>query len=218
MTTPTDEQLATLAANGDIAARNAFIERHMGLIRFHCAKCCNGDIEGYLSDAVVYVCHQLAVYKGTCSAKTAAFNFLPQWLYRTRRYESRTITGPRTSGGKTKTPGRYANEVEQTRYTFSLSGTVHNSFRSELYASLVPDREPYREGPFPDRRRWLSEVLGMLNDKSRRVVMGRMEGRTLEEIGQELGVTREWVRKIQIEAMDIIKAMAEESFPERKSA
>lgn len=58
----------------------------------------------------------------------------------------------------------------------------------------------------------------MLGDNQRKVILGRMAGRTLAQIGLELGLTRERIRLIQIEAMGIIKSMAEATFPKRKSA
>lgn len=217
MTIPTDEELATAAARGDIAARNAFIERHMGLIRFHCFNSCR-DLDGeYLSDAVAYVCDRLSKYDGSASPKTIAFNYLPHWLARCRRYESRLIAGPRTSNGKTKTPGRYAKEVEQTGSVRSLSCPIGDYGKLDLY-SIVVDREPYRDPPSPDRLEWARAIIDSLDERSRAVILGRMAGRTLVEIGFEFGLTRERVRQIEKDAMGFIKEIARIAFARRRSA
>lgn len=213
----TDEELAVAAAKGDLKARDAFITRHLGLIKFHCAKCCGYEAEEYLSDAFEYVADRLSKYDGSCKAKTAAFNFLPHRLIRLKRRRVRVIAGPKTSNGRLKDPTRYADQIEQTRMVRSLSLSCGNYGKRDLY-SLVVDREDLRDDPLADQRHWLSRVLCMLNANQRAVLLGRASGRTLAEIGLELGITKEWVRKLQIEATEIVKEMAEESFPKRKSA
>ena len=60
--------------------------------------------------------------------------------------------------------------------------------------------------------RTLEQWLSVLNDKQRRVVEMRFgldgsERATLEEVGRELGVTRERVRQIQVEAMRRLKRL-----------
>ncbi len=74
-----------------------------------------------------------------------------------------------------------------------------------------PSQCAQREGVSAIVDRWLSE----LGDKQRAVVERRfgLHGHrrlTLEQIGQEIGVTRERVRQIQLEALRNLRAMMEE--------
>jgi RNA polymerase nonessential primary-like sigma factor len=60
----------------------------------------------------------------------------------------------------------------------------------------------------------MDEWLGQLNDKQREVVERRfgLHGHTvstLEEVGQEIGVTRERVRQIQMDALRRLKKILE---------
>ena len=83
------------------------------------------------------------------------------------------------------------------------------------------DTIPDEQNPDPatvlqddDVQRHIDIWLGQLNDKQRAVVEARfgLHGRdiaTLEEVGQEIGVTRERVRQIQIEALKRLRQILE---------
>jgi len=85
----------------------------------------------------------------------------------------------------------------------------------------VLDTIPDEHNPDPavvlqdeDVQRHLEDWLGQLNDKQRAVVESRfgLHGReiaTLEEVGNEIGVTRERVRQIQIEALRRLRQILE---------
>ena len=60
----------------------------------------------------------------------------------------------------------------------------------------------------------LSECLNMLNEKQRSILVRRFgllghEAATLEEVGSEVGLTRERVRQIQVEALKILRNILE---------
>jgi RNA polymerase nonessential primary-like sigma factor len=85
----------------------------------------------------------------------------------------------------------------------------------------VLDTIPDEHNPDPavvlqdeDVQRHLEDWLSQLNDKQRAVVERRfgLHGReiaTLEEVGNEIGVTRERVRQIQIEALRRLRQILE---------
>jgi len=61
----------------------------------------------------------------------------------------------------------------------------------------------------------LEECLSMLNEKQRSILLRRFglrgfEEATLEEVGVEVGLTRERVRQIQVEALKLLRAIMEE--------
>jgi len=64
-------------------------------------------------------------------------------------------------------------------------------------------------------RKQLDECLGMLNEKQKSIIARRFgllgfEAATLEEVGSEVGLTRERVRQIQVEALKELRAIMEE--------
>ena len=81
----------------------------------------------------------------------------------------------------------------------------------------IPDehnRDPARMLQDDDMQRHIDAWLSQLNDKQRTVVERRfgLDGReiaTLEEVGNEIGVTRERVRQIQIEALRRLRHILE---------
>ncbi|HEY7840994.1 MAG TPA: RNA polymerase sigma factor RpoS [Gammaproteobacteria bacterium] len=101
------------------------------------------------------------------------------------------------------------------RVTSVDSRTGHDTEKSLL--DMIPDEQ----NPDPslllensDVQRHIDLWLGQLSDKQRAVVERRfgLHGRevaTLEEIGDELGVTRERVRQIQIEAIKRLRQILE---------
>lgn len=81
----------------------------------------------------------------------------------------------------------------------------------------IPDEnnaDPVLKLEDEDFSRHLDEWLEQLNDKQRQVVIGRfgLNGQnmaTLEEVGEQIGVTRERVRQIQVEALHKLRAIME---------
>lgn len=83
--------------------------------------------------------------------------------------------------------------------------------------------EAHAEGSFADPtsilqdaevQRCIEEWLGQLNEKQRQVVESRFgingqEAATLEEVGESIGVTRERVRQIQVEALKRLRKILE---------
>ncbi len=68
----------------------------------------------------------------------------------------------------------------------------------------------------------LEECLGLLNEKQRSILLRRFglrgfEESTLEEVGMEVGLTRERVRQIQVEALKLLRSIMEERGIEAKT-
>ena len=87
-----------------------------------------------------------------------------------------------------------------------------------LLDAIADDRAPDPEGTLAreDLRLIVRQWLSGLNDKQRDVVERRfgLNGRevaTLEEVGADIGVTRERVRQIQVEALKQLRAVLEKS-------
>ncbi len=65
--------------------------------------------------------------------------------------------------------------------------------------------------------KWLSEAIDVLNTRERRIIEGRRladNSATLEELGQELGISKERVRQIEAKALEKLKTALLEINPE----
>lgn len=97
----------------------------------------------------------------------------------------------------------------------SIDSTSYDSDKSLL--DTLPDKhnlEPLSLLQNSDVQQHIDTWLGLLNEKQRAVMEKRFglhdgETETLEEIGHELGVTRERVRQIQIEALKRLRNILE---------
>ena len=96
----------------------------------------------------------------------------------------------------------------------SLNATIGED-GSDDWQSLLSD-----DGPNPEdvvigmkdaqtRSQWLNDALGDLSDRERMIIRERHLGDevvTLEELGKELGVSKERVRQLEARAMDKLKS------------
>ena len=67
------------------------------------------------------------------------------------------------------------------------------------------------------RKDWLSAAIGVLSDRERRIVARRRleeDGATLEELGEELGISKERVRQLEARALEKLRAALIASNPE----
>ncbi|MBM3526157.1 MAG: sigma-70 family RNA polymerase sigma factor, partial [Alphaproteobacteria bacterium] len=87
----------------------------------------------------------------------------------------------------------------------------------EIQDFLVDDRPGPESVAIDDhdrrlRLRWLSDALGELSARERTIIAERRlrdEGVTLEELGKELGVSKERVRQLEARALGKLKAALE---------
>lgn len=118
------------------------------------------------------------------------------------------------------TLGRSSDEVRRIMALHQILGSVDRPFDTDSERSLL-DSIPDEQSSDPSTLLQGTDVqthihlwLSRLNEKQRLVVEGRFglcgrEIATLEEVGHELGVTRERVRQIQMEALRRLRQMVE---------
>jgi RNA polymerase nonessential primary-like sigma factor len=95
-----------------------------------------------------------------------------------------------------------------------LEGDEERSLLDAIADERTPDPEHILQRE--DLQALIQEWLGELNDKQREVVERRfgLNGReiaTLEEVGADIGVTRERVRQIQVEALKRLRSILEKA-------
>lgn len=111
------------------------------------------------------------------------------------------------------------NEMEGRLSGFdqSLNAGVGEDQDVEVQDFLVDDRPGPETLAMDDhdrrlRLRWLSDALGELSPRERTIIAERRlreEGVTLEELGKELGVSKERVRQLEARALGKLKAALE---------
>lgn len=57
-----------------------------------------------------------------------------------------------------------------------------------------------------DELRRLREAIARLPERTREVLLSRLAGNTLQAVGDQLGLTREWVRQIEMKAYRMLRA------------
>lgn len=95
----------------------------------------------------------------------------------------------------------------------SLNAQIGENGEDE-WQSLLSDERPNPEDivigmkDSQTRSRWLREALGTLDDREQKIITERHLGDdvvTLEELGNELGISKERVRQLEARAMDKLK-------------
>lgn len=104
-------------------------------------------------------------------------------------------------------------EARLSGHDKSLNATVSDKSDDEWQNFLADDRANPEDivigmKDAQTRSQWLSEALGELTDRERKIISDRHLGYetvTLEELGQQLGVSKERVRQLEQRAMDKLK-------------
>ena len=95
----------------------------------------------------------------------------------------------------------------------SLNAPISNGSDDD-WQDFLPDRRPNPEEAVAlmrddqTRSRWLAEAMGQLSVRERAIIRERRlpeEGATLEELGRELGVSKERVRQLEHRAMSKLR-------------
>lgn len=101
--------------------------------------------------------------------------------------------------------------------TLSLDTPMGEESEKPLIEALADDTSQEPESELADENLYarLSECLETLNDKQKAILAQRfglygMEEATLEEVGQKVGLTRERVRQIQVEALKQLRGILED--------
>ncbi|MGR6432837.1 RNA polymerase factor sigma-32 [Rhizobium sp. PAMB 3182] len=93
----------------------------------------------------------------------------------------------------------------------AIAGDNDSSERIDMMASdePLPDEQVSDMIDSERRREWLTHALDSLNDREMKIIRARRlaeDGVTLEELGSELGISKERVRQIENRAMEKLKA------------
>lgn len=104
-------------------------------------------------------------------------------------------------------------EARMLGHDKSLNATVSDKSDDEWQNFLADDRSNPEDivigmKDSQTRSKWLAEALGELTDRERKIISERHLGYetvTLEELGQQLGVSKERVRQLEQRAMDKLK-------------
>jgi RNA polymerase nonessential primary-like sigma factor len=116
-----------------------------------------------------------------------------------------------------KTPNDVNRLLRLNERTLSVDTPMGDDTEKPLLEALADHQN---DGPAEilednNLRAQLDECLHILNDKQRSILARRFgllgyEAATLEEVGSEVGLTRERVRQIQVEALKALRAIMEE--------
>jgi RNA polymerase sigma-32 factor len=96
----------------------------------------------------------------------------------------------------------------------SLNAPIHEDGDSGEWQDWLVDESPDQEttlaarDEFDNRRKVLSDALGVLNERERRIFEGRRLAEdliTLAELADEFGVSRERVRQIEVRAFEKVQ-------------
>jgi RNA polymerase primary sigma factor len=157
---------------------------------------------------------QLAV-----SEQTKTIRMPPHAVDKLRRVR-RIITELTASLGRNPTTAEISDETsiapekieEILRWgnsTLSLSETANEGEENSSIESFLEDEKsvnPLEELVKKSDAAWINNLLKILNHKEKEIIIrrygiGRKEGLTLEEIGEEFGVTRERIRQLEARAI-----------------
>jgi RNA polymerase sigma factor (sigma-70 family) len=101
------------------------------------------------------------------------------------------------------------DEALDTRLGVSSLFSVEHDEARGLRWHATNDTSPEEEAAESEKRAALVRIIGKLSEREQMVV-GRIfwEGATLEDVGQELGLTRERIRQIRNKALDKMRVYA----------
>ncbi len=106
----------------------------------------------------------------------------------------------------------------------SLNITISDENGADEWQSMLPDDRPNPEEVVigmkdaQTRSQWLNHALSSLNDREQKIIRDRHLGHetiTLEELGKELGISKERVRQLEQRAMQKLKNNLSKEIPSR---
>lgn len=170
------------------------------------------------------------VRTGTTAAQKSLFFNLRRLRARIR--DSGGLSGNGTMTGEAREKiaeelGVQLTEVEAMEQRLSASDQSLNTPMSEGgdydWQDFLSDDRPDPEALTMDhhdgssRTRWLQVALGELSERERTIIKRRRlseDGATLEELGRELGVSKERVRQLETRALSKLRASIERDVPD----
>ena len=148
----------------------------------------------------------------TAAQKSLFFN-----LRRLRARIEETSGAPLTDAGRRKIANELHVDLAEVELMDMRLGAADQSLNSPVgdsseddWQDFLPDRRPTPEEVVTSTRdgeirsRWLAEAMGELSSRERAIIRQRRlqeEGATLEELGRELGVSKERVRQLEHRAL-----------------
>lgn len=206
LTAEEEKELVIKAHAGDIAARNAVISNIDPFIWKMASKLAKGDPEKaeiYHAEAIATLCKKFHKFDVSfeCRFSTWATAWIYQSIQRYRIYHEH--------GGITIPPHRAWQEssdphVQQARRIRSADEEVEHKGKPCRISSIIPDHRhpaPDSNALRADRIQLVKEVLRTLQPRYAEILMLRTS-MCLEEVGKELGVTRERIRQLETKAMN----------------
>jgi RNA polymerase sigma-32 factor len=148
----------------------------------------------------------------TAAQKSLFFN-----LRRLRARIEESTGAPLTDAGRRKIAAELQVDLAEVELMDMRLGAADQSLNAPVgeggdddWQDFLPDRRPnpeevvalMRDGEI--RSRWLAEAMGELSAREREIIRERRlreEGATLEELGRELGVSKERVRQLEHRAL-----------------
>ncbi|WP_424932114.1 RNA polymerase factor sigma-32 [Amaricoccus macauensis] len=163
----------------------------------------------------------------TSSQKSLFFNYhrVVARLEREGRSEGSAIDAPRLREMVAEELRVSVADVEMMEARLSGSDFSLNARQSdddgarEWVDTLEDDAPPSaetveRDSDLERAREWIAEALGALNTRERKIIMERKlrdAPRTLERIGEELGVSKERVRQLEAQALSKMRSHLQEN-------
>lgn len=89
---------------------------------------------------------------------------------------------------------RFGGRAKRARHPGGIEDALH-----------VAARREDEDRPEPDEMEKLRDAMRFLSARQQTVVMGRAEGRTLAEMGERVGLSKERVRQIELAAMEKLR-------------
>jgi RNA polymerase sigma-32 factor len=148
----------------------------------------------------------------TAAQKSLFFN-----LRRLRARIEESSGAPLTDAGRRKIASELHVELAEVELMDMRLGAADQSLNTPVgesseddWQDFLPDRRPNPEEVVTSARdseirsRWLAEAMGELSSRERAIIRQRRlreEGATLEELGRELGVSKERVRQLEHRAL-----------------
>jgi len=148
----------------------------------------------------------------TAAQKSLFFN-----LRRLRARIEESSGAPLTDAGRRKIANELHVELAEVELMDMRLGAADQSLNAPVgdsseddWQDFLPDRRPNPEEVVTSTRdgeirsRWLAEAMGELSSRERAIIRQRRlqeEGATLEELGRELGVSKERVRQLEHRAL-----------------
>lgn len=197
-----EKRLAIRARAGDTEARNRIVLGMLPFIRLlagRVAERFGGDIEDMMSAALVRILEKFNSYDPHRGYRASTY-FGRAALHAMRDYAThreKVIRTPKNDYEPTNAAAYRARHC-----TRSLSDILTYDPEPLLISDTIPDARAVPADEIAsraDQAAFVRQCLDRLPRKQRDVLQGRLDGRKLHEIGEDIGLTRERVRQIEEE-------------------